>query len=59
VAELSLEVYGVEIAGGEVSFGATGVVGAYVGAHVGGVMGTIRGLDLGLLYGACVLAGVY
>ncbi len=49
-----------EVTTGEISFGATGPVGAYIGAHLGGVMGTIQGLDLGLLYaGACALAGAY
>lgn len=49
-----------EVTTGEISFGASGPVGAYIGAHLGGVMGTIRGLEFGLVFaGACALAGAY
>lgn len=46
--------------GGEVTFGTTGLVGAYVGAHVGGAVGAINGLGKGAaLAGICYAGFMY
>ena len=42
-----------EVFGGEVTFGLTGIPGAYVGAHVGAAVGAMNGLTTG-----AVLAGI-
>ena len=49
-----------EVFGGEVSFGTTGLAGAYLGAHVGGALGGANGLGLGAIYaGVCYAGGMY
>jgi hypothetical protein len=51
---------GGEVLGGEVTFGATGLVGAYIGAHLGGAFGAISGLWKGVaLAGVCYAAKMY
>jgi hypothetical protein len=42
-----------EVFGGEVTFGLTGIPGAYIGAHIGAAVGAVNGLGQG-----AVLAGI-
>jgi RHS repeat-associated protein len=51
---------GGEVFGGEVTFGVTGIPGAYLGAHVGGAVGAMNGLTNGaVLAGICYAGFMY
>jgi hypothetical protein len=46
--------------GGEVTFGLTGIPGAYIGAHIGGAVGAMNGLTTGaVLAGICYAGFMY